>query len=383
MTRIAMLTSVAYPPTEGIGFYSHGLARQLVSRGHSVTLVTRGGLGRTPPWDCDGVSVIELPFAPLYPLHVHVHGLFVRRFLAEHRDDFDVAHAHTPLVPVPKDLPLVVTVHTPMKADTEAIPVRDLRSLAIRAQGFVSQRLERSLFARADVLLAVASSVARELSAYGIDPSRVAVTGNAVDADEFSPGATNMPEPVVMYSGRLSDRKGLADLIHAMALLAPAHPPMRLRLVGSGPAEGDLRRLAVHLGLSDRVEFVGHVPSERRHELVRMYREAAVYVQPSHYEGLPTSLLEAMACGRPCVATEVSGHPDAIQDGLNGLLVPPRDPSSLARSIGRYVSDPPFAERIGRAGRGTILQRFTWESLARVHEQAYERARVVRARHAH
>lgn len=370
--RVALLTSAPLPPREGIGFYVLNLAQELQRRGHRPTLLTRGGAYRTERRTIEGVEVVGLPFVPVYPVHVHLHGLAVGRFLRRHHQEFDLVHAHTPLVPVPHvALPLVTTVHTPMRADAAAIPVTSLRGAAIRAQGFVSARLEDALFTQSDAIVAVAQSVALELGAYGLDPTTIPVLGNAVDPAQFTPGNDDATGDTILYVGRLSDRKGLADLVHATAILAKNRAAIRLLLIGDGPMEVALRRLAADLQISDCVEFGGHINSNERDALVERYQRTAVYVQPSHYEGLPTSLLEAMACARPVVATAISGHLDAIIDGRNGLLVGPRHPEALAAAIERILHDPELGLRLGREARQTVLARYSWASLGDAYERTY------------
>jgi glycosyltransferase involved in cell wall biosynthesis len=372
--RIALLTSAPLPPREGIGFHVVNLAAELRQRGHTPTIISRGGMHVARLGAIDGIPTVELPFAPAYPIHVQLHGIIVNRYLRDHRADFDIVHAHSPLVPVPgSGLPLLTTVHTPMRADTAAIRVTSVRSALIRAQGLVSAHLESGLFARSDEIVAVAHSVADELAAYGLDPASIAVLGNAVDPQLFAPNDDAAKPGNLLYVGRLSDRKGLADLVEATAIVARTRPATRLVLVGSGPLEGSLRGLAAELGIGQQVEFAGHIDATDRERLVGQYQQAATYVQPSHYEGLPTALLEAMACARPVVATAISGHLDAILPDKNGLLVPAREPAALATAIGRLLDDPGWAAGLGRAARQTVLEHYSWTTLGDAYEAAYDR----------
>ena len=374
--RIAMLTSVHFPPEEGIGFYVLQLARELTSSGHEVTVLTRGG-GSVESTHVGGIRVIGLPFWPLYPLHVQVHGAFVRRYLSRAQDRFDLVHAHTPLPPYPPHgFSLVTTVHTPMRADGRSFQVRSLRTLANRAQSVVSQATERALFQRSQAIVAVARSVAAELAEYGISPSSVRVAGNGVNASEFAPDPvgprTNASS--ILYCGNLGDPKGLDDLVQAFAMIAQDHPTWTLVLAGKGPAEASLRKLAIGLGLEERVRFVGHIGYADRQTLVELYRAAGVYVQPSHHEGLPTSLLEAMSCATSCVATSVSGHLDVISPGSNGLLVPPAKPELLAEAISTLIRNRNLARALGLQARETILANYTWRSVAATYVGVYQEA---------
>jgi glycosyltransferase involved in cell wall biosynthesis len=110
------------------------------------------------------------------------------------------------------------------------------------------------------------------------------------------------------------------------------------------------------LGIAENVTLLGWIGARRREELLA---RATVFVLPSHAEGLPVSMLEAMAAGCPVIATAVGGIPDVISDGFNGLLIPPRDPAALARAMERLLTDPPLAFAMGRAARATIASRFT------------------------
>jgi glycosyltransferase involved in cell wall biosynthesis len=118
------------------------------------------------------------------------------------------------------------------------------------------------------------------------------------------------------------------------------------------------------------VTLLGHIAD--RAEMVRIYQGAAAYVHAAHYEGLPTVLLEAMACGRPVVATAVSGALDVLQDGYNGLLVSPRNPQQMADSIVRLLQDPALTERLGKAALATIQERYSWHVVSRSYLAQYE-----------
>ncbi len=145
--RICMVLSTPLPPREGIGFYVWNLAGYLTRRGHQVHLITRGGAGPTTCEVVDGITVWRPTFLPVYPFHVHLHGLFVNRLLRKLEPELDVLHLHTPLVQLPHTkLPTLVTVHTPMKADTAAVPANNLLGWLVKLQAPVSYLLEQKVF---------------------------------------------------------------------------------------------------------------------------------------------------------------------------------------------------------------------------------------------
>jgi glycosyltransferase involved in cell wall biosynthesis len=371
--RICLIMSGPLPPREGIGFYVWNLARYLVRDGHQVQIITRGGAHSTTREERDGITIWRPPFLPTYPLHVHLHGVFVDQLVRRLEPEVDLFHLHSPLVQLPRTArPLMATIHTPMIADTQAIAATSALGLLVKLQAPISVSLERHLFQRVGRLAAVANSVAQELADYGIDPAEVAVLGNGVDTDQFFP-ERQPPDPAgpyVLTTGRLGARKGLEDLIACAALVAAELPELRFLIAGSGPLEASLRSEIARRGLTRTVVLLGHVDDRAR--LASLYRGASAYVHAAHYEGLPTALIEAMACARPAVATAVSGNLDVITQAQNGLLVPPRAPEQLAQAILRLVRDPELNERLGAAAHQTIMERYAWSVVGRAYVAEYE-----------
>ncbi len=167
---------------------------------------------------------------------------------------------------------------------------------------------------------------------------------------------------------RLSAQKGLTYLVQALPEVVGRFPRVVLVIAGEGPLEQDLRNEAEGLGLGGRVKFIG--PRVDVPELLQVFD---LYVLPSLWEGLPMVLLEAMAAGCPIVATGVGGVPSAIEDGVNGLLVPPRDPAALAHAIVRVLGDETLRRRMGQAGKQVFGERFSAEKMTRRYEQLYRR----------
>src|SRR5207248_10097864 len=137
--------------------------------------------------------------------------------------------------------------------------------------------------------------------------------------------------------------------LHAWAQMmhAPAewrqHLKPRLRLVGTGDLRLQMERIAAQLGIQDSVEFLG-----LRTDVIDLLQQAWGFVMPSRWEGMSNALLEAMACGLPCVATRVSGSEDVILDGVNGLLVEPEQPAEMAEALRRIIEDTDFAQQLGQ-----------------------------------
>lgn len=167
----------------------------------------------------------------------------------------------------------------------------------------------------------------------------------------------------LLFVGRLHASKGLEVLLGAVSRVFPEFPDFRLLVVGDGPDEGRLRTLAEHLGLDGRVQFVGRVTEEG--ELARLYSRCSAVVLPSYFEGFGVVLLEAMASGKPVIASDIPGPRDIVSHGQDGFLFPPGDVGSLARVLTDVMSDRDLRARLGRRGRREVEQNYTFQNTAR------------------
>jgi glycosyltransferase involved in cell wall biosynthesis len=366
--RVAMILSTPLPPREGIGFYAWNLAQQLINGGHSVHLITRGHMAPLHCEETDGIEIWQVPFFPVYPYHVHLHNYFVQKLISQL--DLDIIHLHSPLVAIPKTrLPILVTIHSPMKTATEHLNDKSILGLLIRLQTPISIRIERKLFSRANRLVAVANSVANVLLDYDIGYEQISIMGNGVNTDLFRPAAKKSQDRphYILTVGRLAPGKGLDDLIQCARIVLESNPDIRFLIAGSGPLEKSLKLRISALGLESNISLLGQISD--RNEMVRLYQNATIILHPSHYEGLPTVILEAMACEKPVIATIVGGIPDLISDGINGVLVNPRSPAALAMAIQNVLKDP---GNLGAAALVTIKENYSWQILASKYEDVYQ-----------
>ena len=184
---------------------------------------------------------------------------------------------------------------------------------------------------------------------------RITTIANAVPLPP--PAQKPREAALVAFTGRCSEGKGLYDLLQACLALRRGFPKLRLECAGDGDLD-EAERAIASMGLADRVRIHGWIEPAHRDELLA---RATVFVLPSHAEGLPMSLLEAMAAGCPVVATAVGGIPDLVSHGVNGLLVRPGDTQALVDAIARVLADPKLARSLGRAARATVAARFTPE----------------------
>jgi glycosyltransferase involved in cell wall biosynthesis len=203
----------------------------------------------------------------------------------------------------------------------------------------------------------------------GAPPSRTSVIPVGTDVAFYRPeprarARLGIGEEVelVLFAARFSPEKNASLVLRAVAALAPSRPALRLHLCGTGPDEADLRSLVRKLGLESIVTFAGWVDRERIRDY---YSAATVFVLPSISEPLARVMLDAMACQTFVVATAVGGSADVIDHGRNGLLLPPRDVETWRDAIAHALEDPAWRLRLAAAGRTTMVERFSWPTIAR------------------
>lgn len=231
--------------------------------------------------------------------------------------------------------------------------------------------LERLLLRSTDLRICVSRDIVDiRRRAEGTPEGKLAYVPNAVDATaaraarrgkievmaEFGWGAD---ERLVLAVGRLVPAKSYATLAEAMSMLRARHPEGRCLVVGEGRAESEVREAIERFAVGDIVRLAGS-----RADIPDLLGAADVFVLTSTREGLPVSLLEAMAAGKAIVGTSVGGVPDAITDGETGILVPPGDPAAAARAISRLFEDPVLGRALGAAASRAAEERFGVEALA-------------------
>ena len=202
------------------------------------------------------------------------------------------------------------------------------------------------------------------LASWGLSPERMVYIPGSVDTEKFRPAPERRPDPeeperTVICVARLEYSKGIDVLLHAWGRMMSTSPqwqrPLkpRLRLIGDGEIRPQLERIVAELNIQDSVEFLG-----LRSDVVDLLQQSWSFVLPSRNEGMPNALLEAMACGLPCIATGVSGSEDIITDGLNGLLVEPEQPAQMTHALRSLIEDTELAQRLGREGRVTVVREY-------------------------
>lgn len=224
------------------------------------------------------------------------------------------------------------------------------------------QLLQSAVFRASDVVVALSDSWAEVLESH-VDPEKVVVLHNAVDASEYDPSFSVSPVQLA-YVSRHIERKGIRELVEAIDQLAEERP-VNITIASKGP----LSHLAEDLAESrPGVEYVGYVSEERKREILN---ESAVYILPTYAEGVPIAILEAMAGGNAIVSTGVGGIPSVV-DEENGVLVEPGDADALADALRSLLEDPDRIQSMTEESRRRVVAAHSWETVTDDLEALYD-----------
>jgi glycosyltransferase involved in cell wall biosynthesis len=262
--------------------------------------------------------------------------------------------------------PHVVTVHGIVFREAEFST-----KLSGRLRSYIDSVYERYCLARIKNLIAISPYVENELASMG-SFRRVYGINNPVDALFFSVTKPDEGMPTVLYAGRVIRRKGLLELLRALAKVREAVPQVHLRVAGetqSDPAYmGACREFISGEGLDGAVTFLGSLTVQ---QMAEEYGRCAVFALPSKQETAPVVVAEAMAAGRPVIATRACGMPYMVEQDQSGFLVEYGDVTGWARALIKLLSDPALARRMGYRGRELAKARFSSAEVARATRDVY------------
>jgi glycosyltransferase involved in cell wall biosynthesis len=351
----------------GIGKYVTSLAKALKRRGHTAFIASGGGdLEKT--LSKEGIGHIELDIKTKSELSPKVIKSFfaLKSFLTG--ENIDLIHAHTRVTQVVAALlslylkvPYVTTCH-----------------------GFFKRRLGRRIFSCwGERVVAISEAVKNQLIGdFRVDRERIALIYTGIELDRFmqriSPEKKEAIKrrwrlskaPVVGTIGRLSPVKGQDVLLKAAEKLVGNFSDIKVLLVGNGPDENRLKDLSATLGLKENVIFADSIE-----DTTEILPAIDIFVLPSIEEGLGLSLMEAMASGKPCIASRVGGIESLIEDGITGILFDPGDSDDLARAVRYVLNNSERQEAFKEAARKRVINEFDINQMASRMEKMYEEVR--------
>jgi len=229
------------------------------------------------------------------------------------------------------------------------------------------------------LVLVRSESLRRAVADLGCDPKRIEVQRTGIPLEEFPFRERSFPqngEWRFVQAGRLIEKKGLPVTLRAFAIFQNQYPNATLTIAGEGPLLGQVQKLAHELNIQERVSFAGFISQEQLREI---YYRSHIFLHPSqtgrdgNQEGIPNSMLEAMASGLPAFATQHGGIPEAIENGASGVLVPEGDHEKLARALLDAAEDPELLSRIARSGADVVRKNFDLHAQAQRLDDIYLR----------
>lgn len=226
-------------------------------------------------------------------------------------------------------------------------------NLAPARAGLLSSFFLRRTVRKAKAVICISQAVADSLAPYGLTPDKTALIPNGIDLVAFDVSSPPTPSLIVAI-GRLAPEKGFDTLIEAAVRVCERVPEAHFVLAGEGEERAKIETLIVQHGLTERFQMLG-----LREDIPTLLASAAVVAVPSLSEGQGLVALEAMAACRPVVASHVGGLVETIEDGVTGLLVPPRRAAALAEALGRLLGDTALREQMGAAGRARVEAHYT------------------------
>jgi glycosyltransferase involved in cell wall biosynthesis len=307
--------------------------------------------------DLRSAQILTLPIENASVLDLKSVAQF-RNYLIER--DIDIVHSHTFRASMFAS-PLARIARVPATVETYHLPEVWRQRRWLKGSFWIDRQIGRFV----DQYVAVSRSAENYLvDRKGIAPQRIRLIHNGRDLTRFRPSSDREraearaalgvdAQQVVVMLGRLEEQKGHTFLIDAISRLASRRPSLVALFAGSGELETDLLLQRDRAALRERIKFLGAV-----REPEKVLAAADVVVLPSLFEGLPLAAIEALACGRPMIATNIGGSREVVIHERTGLLVPPRDPEALARAIERILSDAGFAAQLAEGGRAYVESHF-------------------------
>ena len=372
--RILMLSDY-FPPHIGGGVehVASMLSQGLVQHGHTVTAMairTRPspltetddnltirrirGIDLTPWLSLQQTASIPVMYSIIRTIHnfrpdvIHAHNLFFRTTEA------------AAMLRMIFRIPLITTVHLGKSEVNSKLLSTLIRTYEATIGNFILRR--------SDHVIAVSNAVAEHSHSISNTSIPVTVIPNGVDSQVFCPPRNGKPTgKTVLFVGRLIANKGPEILIRAIPLVLLRHPDTKFVLVGDGPLFDKLKTKASQMEILHAVSFLG-----TRHDVPDQMRNATLFVRPSFTEGMPLTVLEAMASALPVIATPVGGTPELLQDSICGQLVPVGDSSALANAIVHMLDNRFDAIEMGSRGRQLVQEDYSWESVVEQTEHVYE-----------
>ena len=388
--KILYITEIYPDPEHGIGVWGGGekqfyeMSKIMAKRGHDVTVLTCRFPGQSDEELINGVRVLRFGLtrdpktggARRVILPIFQYVLETAKRALKLRPEVVHCNTYFPVYPgkilsVLEGVPLVTTFH-----DVYGLGgwVDAQRSIVWGILGHLATLAAAKL--QHHRIIAVSPQCKRKLQGLGIRSDLITVIPNGIDLKLFDSTQTDQVPYQILYVGRLVHFKHVDTLVRAFAEVVKGIPEASLKIVGDGPENSNLRQMSNRLGLQEKITFTGVTPTYEA--AARHFKESAIFVLPSTVEGESIAVKEAMAAKLPVIAMKVkgSGVLSLIQDGVNGILLEPNQPSALAGALIELLRNDNKRERMGASARKSV-ERYDWTVMSQRILRLYNEVRLA------
>jgi glycosyltransferase involved in cell wall biosynthesis len=391
--KLCIVSPLFHPDLGGVGRQAVFLTNKLREKGLDLFVISRM-MKNTPEFQPP--LNIDIFYMPALMPHVHIleeksffnlwislsFSLMLVFKLFRMRKKYNIVHFHGASIPLIICLPLLKLLRKKVIAKVLASRLGTEAGSLKGKYLFVGNVLAWTLRST-DKFIAISQEIADGLKKNGIQPEKIKKITNFADTEKFRPinsqerhilkTALSIDKDIVInFTGRIVERKGVDILVNAFAESMELMPSSILIIVGAGPDEDKIKNMASKLGINNKIRFFGH-----SREVIKYYHAADIYVLPSYAEGMPNSLLEAMACGLPIIASKIGGVVDVIENGKDGILFEPGDISGLSSALVRLSKDVGLRVRLGEEARKKAVEGFSIERVADEYIKIYENMLIM------
>jgi glycosyltransferase involved in cell wall biosynthesis len=389
-----MVTSEFPPKWGGVGNGVHFQANVFAKMGYKIDIITRKqSKGMKIPPQHKNITVHQVPWLKLPMFFTTSFGAQAVLKIKELGNDFDVVHIHSNMTLIEKEAyydiasPIVSTMHGSWLGERQELRLKNIsmslasvNDLAIMYISPFFDKYEDYAIRYSNAVTVDSISEMHAILSRGVKNlyGRIVRIPEGVDTEIFRPdkadpsvllkyGASEK-ERVLICVARLAGRKGIDLLLKAFRKVVTAYPNVKLMIIGEGPQERRLKRLARELGLGDKTLFLGKVPFG---DLEALYATADIFVFHSLWEGQGLVIEEAMASGTPCVSSKVGGVPEMVDHGVDGYYVEVGDIDGMARYIVKLLKDPELLVAMSKRGREKMVKHWSWYVIAKRYHKLY------------
>lgn len=386
--KVLLVNALFHPFKGGVEKHLIELSRALVKKGVKVHVLTAKLEGTTAFEEFDGVKVHRIPCTEmripgLYPPPVILApDVYARVAELDAKEKFDLIHLQDRWYP---DFSLSLA-YAKNAGKPFVLTLHNARTVGIAPHYTLLGGAFDSLFGKpvlenSDLIISVSKWAISDMGHYGIPASKMVCIHNGISPSEYKPSnersqrfrkkhGFSKDAKIMLFVGRIIRQKGVEYVLEAMPSILKSAPQARLVIVGRGNRLEKLQARASSLHLEGKVRFEGFLSEE---ELKDALCACDAFVLPSLWEVLPVSILEAMACGKPIVASEVGGNAELVREGYNGYLVPKRNSKLLSEKLVKVLSNDKLAQRMGENSRKRAVKEFNWELIADKTIAAYKK----------